>query len=153
MELGRAVRGLSYGAVDKVLSWDEGACQDFLANGTEPRAIHRAYASPATASASAHGADAAAEAPPRHLQALEGGNEPSAPDDQVDLGDEPFPGVTHNFAGLNTPEILNDVWRMVQELQARADAEQGVRRDRQRRAIERYKLAVEELAEEINDAG
>lgn len=94
----------------------------------------------------------AAEAGGRHLQALDGGGEPSA-SDEFDLGDEPpFPGVTHNFAGLDTPAILNDVWKMAKELAARADAEQGVQRDRKRRAIEQYKLAAEALAEEINDA-
>lgn len=39
VELGRKVRRLSYGAVDRVLKWPEGACMDFLQSGIEPRAV------------------------------------------------------------------------------------------------------------------
>lgn len=36
VENGGKVRRLSYGAVDRVLDWPEGACVDFLQHGTEP---------------------------------------------------------------------------------------------------------------------
>jgi transcriptional regulator with XRE-family HTH domain len=96
---------------------------------------------------------ATGEAGRRHLQSIEGGNEPLPPQD-FGLGDEPpFPGKTHNAHGLNTPEILNEVWAMAKELEARLNEERGPQRDRKQRAIEQYKLAAQTLAAELNDAG
>lgn len=41
VEQGKKVRGLTYGAVDDVLSWPEGACKEFLASETEPVPVVR----------------------------------------------------------------------------------------------------------------
>lgn len=46
VELGRKVRRLSYGAVDRVLDWPEGACVDFLDSGKEPPELTAAPAEP-----------------------------------------------------------------------------------------------------------
>jgi hypothetical protein len=123
----RTIRSLEVG-----LQWEAGSLQAVLAGG-EPTPV--------------------SEQRPRHLQPLDGGNEPPPPD-EFGLGDEPpFPGVTHNSSGLNTPEILNDVWRLAKQAEARYYQEHGTQRDRKRRAILQYKLAAETLAEELGDAG
>jgi len=43
VEQGKAVRGLTFSGVDKVLSWNEGACKAFLASGIRPTVVHRAF--------------------------------------------------------------------------------------------------------------
>lgn len=85
----------------------------------------------------------------RHLQALEGGGEPPAPD-EFDLGDEPpFPGVTTNSSGLDTPAILNRVWAMAKEVEAAYYREHGTKSEKQLRVIKQYELAAEALIEEL----
>lgn len=89
----------------------------------------------------------------RHLQPIEGGNEPPARD-EFGLGDEPpFPGVTTNSSGLNTPEILNRVWAAAKELERLVYQESGTRSERQLRVVRQYELATQALLDELGDAG
>lgn len=90
-----------------------------------------------------------AETGRRHLESIEGGNEPPAPD-EFGLGDEPpFPGGGTNSSGLDTPAILNRVWAMAKEVEAAYDREHGTQSERQLRVIRQYELAAEALIEEL----
>lgn len=170
VELGRTVRGLSYGAVDAVLSWAEGACKRFLADGTEPTSTHHAYDGDGgtateegtsvrrTAQGKAGGTlgsltASAQGAAGRNLQPLEGGGERAGPD-EFGLGSEPpFPGVVTNSSGLNTPEILNRVWAAAKEKERLYYERYGTTSERQLRVIQQSLLADVALLEELGDAG
>lgn len=85
----------------------------------------------------------------RHLKPLEGGGEPAEPD-EFGLGNEPpFPGVTTNSAGLNTPEILNRVWAAAKEKERLYYERYGTTSERQLRVLQQSLLADAALIEEL----
>lgn len=90
----------------------------------------------------------------RHLTPIEGGNEAPVPD-EFGLGDEPpFPGVTHNSSGYDTPARLNRVWEIAKEMEATYYQEREAKSDsRKLRAIQQYELAAKALIDELDSAG
>ncbi len=139
------------GALEEALGWASGDLVR-IGEGGEPTPTQYVYDDDRATAVDGAPGESEQAASRRHLQALDGGNEPLPPRD-FGLGDEPpFPGKTHNAHGLNTPEILNEVWAMAKELEARLNEERGPQRDRKQRAIEQYKLAAQTLAAELNDA-
>ncbi len=118
-------------ALERALQWEAGSVEAILAGGVP--------ATPGTAG--------------RHLQSIQGGNEPSAPD-EFGLGDEPpFPGVTHNSSGYDTPAVLNRVWAMAKEMEATYRERDTESDSRKLRVIQQYELAAKAVLDELGSAG
>jgi transcriptional regulator with XRE-family HTH domain len=126
-------------ALERALEWGAGSVEAALGGG-EP--------------ALAPGVAVAEEGSRRrNLKPLEGGNEPEQPD-EFGLGTEPpFPGITTNSSGLNTPDILNRVWAAAKEKEKLYYERHGTTNERQLRVIQQSLLADAALIEELGDAG
>ncbi len=99
-------------------------------------------------------ASAQSEARSNRLTVIEGGGESPAPD-EFGLGDEPpFPGVTHNARGLDTPAVANRVWQLAKDMELAYYRERDTESDpRKLRAIQQYELAAKALIDELDSAG